>query len=271
MSGEVDRRSTDELVATYLADGVVHPITVFPPDDCPPLLAAVRDVLTRPGPAPAPSQEQSSGRLASVSGTQSSVPFVESRHLDSRVVFDLCTAPPVLDLARGILGDDLLLWRSTIIAKPPGGAGFRWHQDFGGVFGAHESYGLEPPLHLNVWMALTPTTRANGCLRFVPGMPQVLPGAPSGPGQRATLLTREEHIDESRAIDAPLAAGEAAVFGDRALHASWPNETDEARLGLAVRITLPQVRVRSHFPGHRNILISGRDALGVNPLAPPPA
>jgi non-haem Fe2+, alpha-ketoglutarate-dependent halogenase len=261
-----------ELAEHYLRYGYAAPLLIIPEDRARATLTAVREVMTRPGIAPAPGKEQSKGRLAALvgQGEASPVPFIECRHLDSRVIYDLCTAAPVLDFARGILGEDLLLWRSTIISKPTGGPAFRWHQDYGGVFGPREPYGLEPPLHLTVWLALTPVTVANGCLRFVPGAHHVLPSEPSGSGPRATLLTRPEFVDESNAIDVRLAPGEAAVFGDRALHASRPNTTDESRIALAIRLTIPQVRVRSHFLAHRNMLVSGRDSLGANPMAQQP-
>lgn len=262
----------DRFVTDYLRDGFFAPLTVIEPARVDGVVAAIREVLETAGLAPEPTAEQASGRLASMvaDSPRSPVPFMESRHLDSRLVYDICVDPVVIESARTILGDDLLLWRSTFIRKQSGGPEFRWHQDYGGVFGPDQPYGLQPPVHLSVWIALTRTTAANGCLRFMPGIGHVLPSAPSGPGKFATLLTREEFVDESRAVDVPLEPGQAVIFSDRALHASWPNSTGEDRLALAVRLTIPQVRVRPHFRGHRCILVHGRDALGANLLASPP-
>src|SRR5579864_7617752 len=52
------------------------------------------------------------------------------RHLDSRLVFDLCAHPRVVQKMASIHGPDLLLWRSLFWVKPPGGSQTPWHQDW---------------------------------------------------------------------------------------------------------------------------------------------
>ncbi len=54
---------------------------------------------------------------------------VQARHLDRKVVYDLCTHPAVLDRMACILGENLILWRSNFFNKPPGGKEVPWHQD----------------------------------------------------------------------------------------------------------------------------------------------
>jgi hypothetical protein len=258
----------------FKADGFLGPIDLLDADETSRTRVELERVLRTTGVAPSPDPAMSAGRLAEMLDTPSGgspVPFIECRHLDSPAVHRLCTHPTLLAVARALYGDDLLLWRSTFLHKAAGGAEFRWHQDWGGVFGPSESeYGLEPPLSFSFWIALSDVSRDNGCLRFVPGVRRVLRSTPAGPGPRATLLVDESEVDEARAVDMPLRAGQCVVFTDRALHASGANTSGTPRLGLAVRMTVPAVRVRPHFPGHSCVLVSGRDAAGLNTTTQPP-
>lgn len=266
----------DELDDTqrdrYRADGFLGPIDLMTPAEMGALRLELEEVLTTRGRAPAPPAAASSGRLVEMlpSATgDSPVPYIESRHLDSEVVHRLCTHPALLAVARRLYGEDLVLWRSTFIQKAQGGPEFHWHQDWGGVFGHQEAeYGLEPPLSFSFWIAISEATVANGCLRFIPGARRVLKSVPSGPGARATLLVDESEVDESKAVDMVLRPGQCVVFTDRALHASGTNTSGATRMALAVRLTVPAVRVRPHFPDHACVLVSGRDTAHLNKLAP---
>ncbi|MGF1430812.1 phytanoyl-CoA dioxygenase family protein [Kitasatospora sp. LaBMicrA B282] len=263
---------TDEQCAQYREQGFLGPITLMSVEEMAALRPALEEVLATPGRAPAPPVEQVQGRLANLvagRGGASPVPFIESRHLDSALVQRLCSHPVLLAAARQLYGEDLLLWRSTFIAKADGGPEFQWHQDWGGVYAPGEEYGLEPPLHFSFWIAISDVTEESGCVRFIPGTRAVLPAQPVGPGKRATLLIPREQVDEERAVSMPLRPGQCVVFTDRALHASGLNTSGADRLGLAVRLTLPAVKVRPHFPGHACVVVSGADRAGLNTLAEP--
>ncbi|MEU7524215.1 phytanoyl-CoA dioxygenase family protein [Saccharothrix sp. NPDC042600] len=263
-----------ERLRHYRDDGFLGPLTLMSPAEAAALRPQLDRVLATPGPAPAPTVEQARGRLSTLVAQRdgsSPVPFIECRHLDSPVVHRLCTHPRLLAVARALYGEDLLLWRSTFIAKAVGGPEFSWHQDWGGVYAAGEGYGLEPPLLFTFWIALSEVTEDNGCLRFVPGVREVLPARPASPGARATPLVDQGQVDTTAVRTMPLRPGQFVVFTDRALHASGPNVSGVERLGLAVRYTLPAVRVRGHFPGHACVLASGVDTVGLNALADPPA
>ncbi|GHI86598.1 phytanoyl-CoA dioxygenase family protein [Streptomyces xanthophaeus] len=252
--------------------GFLGPLTLMSPEEMATLRVELEEVLRAPGRAPAPDAEQSRGRLADLMAPRnggSPVPYVESRHLDAPAVHRLCTHPALLSAARSLYGADLLLWRSTLISKAPGGPDFQWHQDWGGVFAPGDEYGLEPPLSFTFWIAISEVSEENGCLRFVPGTRAVLPAAP-GAGRRATLLADGNAVDPSVPVPVPLRPGQCVVFTDRALHASGPNLSGAERIGLAVRLTVPAVRVRPHFPGHAVQLVSGRDTAGLNTLADAP-
>ncbi len=74
------------------------------------------------------------------------------------------TAEPVLAVVRHFQGgDNLLLKFSSVFMKPAKtGSATPWHQD-NGLWRDGET---EP---FNIWMAIDPATRENGCLQFLPG------------------------------------------------------------------------------------------------------
>ena len=53
----------------------------------------------------------------------------QTRHLDNRQVYDLCTHPAILDRVACLLGPDLVLWQSNFFLKEPGSKQIPWHQD----------------------------------------------------------------------------------------------------------------------------------------------
>ncbi len=87
-------------------------------------------------------------------------------------------------------------------------------------------------------------------------------------GQRA----KRSYLDESKRVDMPVSAGQFFLFSEGMVHMAGPNRTDRRRTGLAVRVTVPLVKIRHDeiFPGHKAILINGEDRFGWNQLADPP-
>src|SRR5258708_35773237 len=62
-----------------------------------------------------------------------------------------------------ILGDDLLVLSADLFIKAPGSSKrITWHQDV-------NYWGLEPLRVLTAWVAFTPATTENGCMRYAPG------------------------------------------------------------------------------------------------------
>ncbi|MET7737593.1 phytanoyl-CoA dioxygenase family protein [Streptomyces sp. NPDC005402] len=265
---------TDKQRADYRDQGFLGPLPLMSVEEMTGLRPELEAVLGTVGLASAPSAEQTRGRLASLVEAKEGknpVPAIESRHLDSPLVHRLCTHPSLLAVARALYGDDLLLWRSTFIAKASGGPEFRWHQDWGGVFSPGEEYGLEPPLHFTFWIAISDVTPEAGCLQFVPGVRAVLSAVPSDKSAaRATMLVPDDFVEGRPIVPMPLRPGECVVFTDRALHSSGINQSGRTRLGLAVRLTLPSVQVRPHFPGHACQIVSGEDRVGLNQITQPP-
>lgn len=175
--------------------------------------------------------------------------------------------PAILDAVERVLGPDLLAWNSVWFVKMPGDPTYiSWHQD-----GAY--WGLEPMEVLTAWIALGPATRANGCMR-------VLPGSHRGPAlkQRDTFapdnaLSRGQEIevavDEAQAVDLALEPGQMSMHHLWIVHGSDPNRSAVPRVGLAIRYVAAQVRQRD---GSRPLamLVRGENRHGHFTLAEPP-
>jgi len=184
--------------------------------------------------------------------------FMAETHFFLRWVYDMVTHPRILDAVSAVLGPDVLLWSSQWFPKFPGDRAFvTWHQDAA-------YWGLDPPLVTTAWIALTPATRENGCLRVVPGshLEQLEQHETYG---EDNLLSRGQEIavgvDESDVVDLELAAGEFSLHHVGIVHGSEPNSSDTARIGLAVRYIAPQVVQKS---GLKDVvlLVRGEDRHG---------
>jgi non-haem Fe2+, alpha-ketoglutarate-dependent halogenase len=145
--------------------------------------------------------------------------------------------PRILAPVKGILGPDVTVMSADIWRKAAGETRhISWHQDA-------SYWSLEPLDILTAWIALTPATRENGCLRFAPATHQ------QRVAHRNTFAadnmlshgqTAELAIDEAGTVDDVLAPGEMSLHHALLAHASGPNGTAAARVGLAIR----------YLPGH---------------------
>lgn len=167
--------------------------------------------------------------------------------------------PRVLDPVSEILGPDLLLWSSDFFVKPPHDPGYvSFHQD--------TTYaGLEPfDGIVNAWIALTPSRKANGCLKVVGGshrlgqLPHTNTHAPGNMlffGQQAEL-----DIDPARVVDMELDPGEMSLHHMAIVHGSQANTSDTPRMGVVLRFIKPSVR-QTKGPDSAT-LVRGTDRFG---------
>ncbi len=191
----------------------------------------------------------------------------QSRHLDNRTVFDLCAHDAIVERIHSLMGPDLILWRSNFFNKEAGGAEIPWHQDF-------NYWPIEPVINISAWLALDEATVENSCVRLIPGShKEVLPHITAKDGMAFQQMAAPDSFDASRAVAMELKPGEFFIFNEKLLHQSEPNRSGRRRLGLAVRITVPWVRVDSAkiFAGHYCLLLRGEDRFGFNQMGPAPA
>jgi ectoine hydroxylase-related dioxygenase (phytanoyl-CoA dioxygenase family) len=202
-------------------------------------------------------------RLLEVMYTQHNSPelkefFYYKTHLVFRFMDELCHHPRLLDAIQDLLGRDLLLWNSSVLIKQSKAPTyFTWHQD-------STYWGLEPPVALSVWLALTDVTRDAGCVRTIPGSHTLGQLAHENTFDKNVDLPRGQRVavpfEESRAIDLCLRPGEMSVHHVRTIHGSGPNVTDGPRIGINMTFIPPSVR---QTQGRESaMLIRGTDLFG---------
>jgi len=185
-----------------------------------------------------------------------SMPFVD----------EVSRNPAVIEPVAEILGEDILVFGCSFFTKEANSTSYvSWHQDL-------HYWGLDNEEEVTAWVALSPSTVASGCMRFVAGSHNAILDHRDTFAEQ-NLLTRGQEIavevDESDAVDVILASGEMSLHHGRLLHASNHNTTDDRRIGLAIRY----ITTRQHqVVGGKTIatLVRGEDSHGHFELAPPP-
>ena len=173
----------------------------------------------------------------------------------------------ITDVIAEILGPNLLVLDVPFFIKEPKSQNFvSWHQDL-------HYWGLETEDEVTAWIALSPATKESGCMRFVAG----------SHNQRVdhrdtfhsdNLLTRGQevsiNVDENKATDGELSAGQMSIHHGRILHASHPNNTNERRIGIAIRYIPTHAR---QVPGSNMsaMLVRGEDTYRNFNLCHPPS
>lgn len=161
--------------------------------------------------------------------------------------------------ASAALGPDLMVWSAGLFIKEANSPKIvSWHQDL-------TYWGLDDAEETTCWVALSPATKASGCMKFVPGSHkrQIVPHVDTF--DENNLLSRGQEIavevDEADGVAVELMPGQASMHHGHLFHASGPNQTNDRRIGSAIRYIKPSMRQKS---GDRSLvaLASGRDRYG---------
>lgn len=242
-----------EDVARFERDGFIGPIRLYEPQEAAAMLRALRQ------------------------GNQDRTHVLYDndmnydRHFDIPELSQHIMHPTILKYLKGILGPDILCWRSEWFAKFPGSAGTEWHQvrDYSYTDGnpliVPTATDWNAFIDLTVWTAFTPATRRTGCMRFLPGSHykyyydekrKVETGRNSHYSYTETdtgffgYNFSEFKVDPSwdpesaDPVDLEMDAGECVIFTASCAHASQPNSTErETRLAITSRYVPTHVRV----------------------------
>lgn len=193
------------------------------------------------------------------------------RHLDIDFFSKHIMQRKILDKVEGILGPDLLCWRSEMFPKYPGDEGTDWHQadTFGHASGNPQVVWPDPDFGgaLTVWTAVTDADLENGCLRFIPGTheemfydetkemkysPEQINQLEKN-GQKQGFFGYDYRNlqkdpdwvpDDSKAVSMVMKPGQSVIFWSTLMHASFPNTTtNRTRLGFTARYVPSSVRI----------------------------
>ena len=229
------RTLSHEQVQQYEREGILFPAPALSPDEVSKFRAAFERLEAHLGGRPQHRQ-------------------LIQPHLCYRWAYDLATHPAILNVIEEIIGPNILVHSTSVFPKYPHESDYiSWHQDA-------YYWGLSSPRLVSAWVALTNSNVENGCLRVVPGTHQqeVLPHTKSAQHKKTRLsLEVAVEVDESRAADIILNAGEMSLHHPYIIHGSNPNQTHEKRIGFAIRFVASHVK--QALLHHAVILARGRD------------
>ena len=139
----------------------------------------------------------------------------------------------VLDAVEDLLGPNLLCWTSLFFTKDAHDPAYvSWHQD-------STYWGLSSLEVVTAWIALSPSTVESGAMRVAPGTHKLDQISHRDAYGEHNMLTRgqivEHDVDEDEAVDVVLQPGEASLHHVRLIHGSGPNNSDDRRIGFAIR------------------------------------
>lgn len=158
-------------------------------------------------------------------------------------LFRFAIDPGLLDLIEQLIGPDIILIGSFMIAKRAGqGRAVPWHQD-----GFYLRINVAPVESVTVWIAIDNVDRSNGCVRYVRGTKAM-----------GLLPTRSESSfgDEIEPgtfalediADGILLPGQMAIHDGWVVHGSEANHNGGRRLGFSLNF----IPARCHYMRQRN-------------------
>jgi len=234
------------------------------------------------------------------------------RHLDLQALNQIISNPKVVHRISSILGPDVLSWRTEWFPKYPGDEGTDWHQaesfvEFEGTEKLVPTAAEEGrPWELTAWIAMSESTKENGCLKVMPGTHRTwffdekrnVPFEPEKFNQKVITTGEKAGFygydyerlkldptwkpDEEKAVHMVMKPGQFCIFTSRCMHGSNPNSTKSStRFGWATRFVPTHVKVYAgqdsfhHFgeelplDKYSTVLVLGEDRYHHNCVRPP--
>lgn len=232
----------DEVCETFKRDGFAFPFAAMTADRA----AAYRACLER------------EDRLVSARPECEQKLYRAYPHLLVPWVAEAAQNPQVINAVSAVLGPNVLLWMASLFIKEPNSPDHvGWHQDL-------HYWGLSGTQEVTAWLAITPATVENGCMRFVAGS-HTQTARHADTDDQTNMLSRNQEIavavDEADATEVVLEAGAFSLHHGNLFHASHPNRSDDRRIGLALRYITPHMR-QPDAPKDYATLMAGEDPGG---------
>jgi len=147
------------------------------------------------------------------------------------IAYKIATNKELLDSVEALLGPNILLYNTSFVIKEPNSkAHISWHQDL-------TYWGFNDDKQVAAWIALSDATEENGCMHMIPGSHKG--------GQLPHRTTKDsnnllhhgqtiEGVSEEQSRCIPLKAGETSLHHGWTMHTSYPNKSDDRRIGLTI-------------------------------------
>lgn len=184
-------------------------------------------------------------------------------HLTDPALFRWLFHPAVLDIVESAIGPDIALFSSHFICKPRGnGKRVPWHED-----SAYWKGLLSPMQVVTVWLAIDPSTEANGCMKVIPrthdnGFSDYEDVDPTK--NVFTTEIKRHQFDAGKAIAIELQPNHASLHDGKLMHGSDPNTSSIRRCGYTMRYVPTTVRFNHEEFGNiiHLYLARGKDRAG---------
>lgn len=188
-------------------------------------------------------------------------------HLLFTWIDSLVRHPQILDAVEDIIGPNILCWSSNFFIKEAKDNTFvSWHQD-------STYWGLDPNNVITAWIALSDASVSTGPMEVIPKSHIWKNQAHTQTFNKSNLLSRGQELSmdlsKEETVIMPLKAGEISLHHIKLAHSSKPNNTDDRRIGLAVRYIKPDVKNKN--TNDSALLVRGQDKLNYYQLETPPA
>ena len=180
--------------------------------------------------------------------------FKIKAHIAMPWMVDLACHPTILDAVEDLIGPDIILMGASLFAKKARDPRFvSWHQD-------SAYFGVTPSREITAWVAFTDSNETNGCVRVMPGSHREAALSHVETMDQNNMLARGqtiEGLDEKKAVNLVLKAGQFSLHHERTAHASLANGSDDRRIGLAFFYIPTEVKSESTRRGA--MLVRGQD------------
>ena len=205
---------TEDQVSSFHRDGYLFPLPALTSSAAATCYANFQDV-----------EKQCGGQLT---GSVRYKPHILFPWLNN-----LIRTPSILDAVEDLIGPNILCWATSFFNKDGHDPSYvSWHQD-------STYWGLSAPDVVTAWVAITPSKIENGCMQVIPGTHTMDQIAHRDTDAAHNLLSRgqeiEVDVDDSKAVDLELNAGEISLHHVRLIHGSPPNPSNQRRIGYAIR------------------------------------
>lgn len=162
---------------------------------------------------------------------------------------DLGLHSAVADVIEDLLGPDLLLFRNSLMLKPPQvGSQKGWHQD-------SPYWPVEPMDLCSCWLPLDDATLENGCMVVIPG------GHVNGPLPHVHVtddyVIADEVLDTRGAMALPMPAGAGLFFHSLLPHYTAPNRSSRWRRAMVLSYMRAESRHTGEGEGPEYLLVRG--------------
>ena len=225
-----------DVAETYARNGFLSPIDILSPE------AAAEHRFRMEG------AESELGRIH----------YLNKIHTVLRSPYELATHPRVLDVVEALIGPDIMLHNVVYIIKEPHTATHvSWHQDL-------TYWGFDGDAQVSMWLALSAATPASGCMRMVPGSHTRGRLEHSLTDDPTNVLLQGQTVSgvaEGGAVMCPLRPGQASLHHGWTLHSSFPNTSNDRRIGVNVQYLAPSMRQTKH-DHDTAMLVRGEDRFG---------